>query len=194
MHNFESTLARTSATHPGVRFTIRCITEGVRLQLRRQLAGAFARIRDIEAERDEFYARLAETKGKPFDQITMAELTPRERREFDRLQEAIDLVQDTEVQPAYFDAAFVSVEGLTIDGRAPDGAALRDRGPSRLVQEITAAILAEAGLTPEQRANLESPSTSAAAVDGITNVTSAAPASATASTADATAGSISPAT
>ena len=145
--NYESTITRESAAWPGARYTFRRISEGVRIELRRKLADAFGRLRDVAGRREEFQAALAERTAKPLESITMGDLTPAERAELARIEDIQSLIQETEIQPAYFAAAFVRVEGLTVDGAAPDGDLLRAAGPPNLVREITDAIVAESALS-----------------------------------------------
>ncbi|MFN3323416.1 MAG: hypothetical protein ACK5AZ_07970 [Bryobacteraceae bacterium] len=193
--NFESKTTQQSKLEgfQGVSFTVNKLTEGVRIQLRLKLADALARLRDIEAEREEFFESLAQGKGKPFEEIRVSELTAKERRVLDGFNDRIDIINETEVNPAYFQAGFVSVEGLEIDGTKPDAETLRKAGPPALYREILAAIFSNGGLTAEEKENLESPSTSGAAVDGQTSSTNAPSAESTASMSDATVESISPA-
>jgi hypothetical protein len=186
--NYVSTITKDSAALPGVRFTVRELSEGARRRLRRATAASFAKLAEVDYQREDFHARLAERLDKPADQIKLVELTRDERREFDELNEAVDLIRDLDINPLYFEAGFVSVEGLTINGNAsPDAKTLVEDGPAALVREITQAILAGSALSAGEEANLDSPSTSSAAVAGETNDTSAQPASAPAGTPAATA-------
>jgi hypothetical protein len=190
MTNYVSTITKDSAALPGVRFTIREISEGQRRRLRRELAPAFARVADIETEREEFYAELAERFGKPVTEIALADLTPRERNKFASLNERIDFENDTAVNPGYFKAAFLGVKGLSIEGKSADDMdadALIECGPPALVREITRAILRGAELEDAEKANLSSPSTSTAPVEGPTSDTSAANVSGAAGSATVTA-------
>ena len=185
-----TTISADSQACAGVRFTFRVMGETVRRALRRQLAPTFAKIADIEAERDEFYARLAESHGKPIAEIKVAELTPKERREFEAFTDAIDAENDIEVNPAYFRAGFVSVEGLAIDGKDCAGIPadkMLELAPPALVREIISAILRDSALSDKEKANLDSPSTSAAQVAGETSGTTAPPASAPDGTSNASA-------
>jgi len=191
--NYESTIAKESRAWPGARFTFRRMSEGMRADLRRKLAEAFGRLRDVAQDREDFHAALAERAGKPLDAITVGELTPGERRRLAEIEERQALIQEAEIQPEYFRAGFVRVEGLTVDGQDPDGALLRAAGPPELVREITEAIVAESALTPAERENFGSPTTSGAPVAGPTNDTIAPPASGSDSTNGASAASTSPA-
>jgi hypothetical protein len=191
--NYESTITKESAACPGVRFTFRRMSEGMRIELRRKLAEAFGRLRDVAQDREDFNAALAERVAKPLETITVGELTAAERRALAALEERQALIQETEIQPAYFQVGFVRVEGLTIDGAAPDGALLRAAGPPDLVREITDAIVAESALTPAERENFGSPTTSGAPVAGPTNDTTAPLASGSDSTNSGSAASTSPA-
>lgn len=191
--NYESTITKESQAWPGVRYTFRRMSEGMRTELRRRLAYAFGELRDLAQEREDLHAALAERLGKPIDAITVGELTPVERRRLAAMEERQAVMQEAEIQPAYFGAGFVRLEGLTIDGQQPDGALLRAAGPPQLVREITEAIVAESALTPAERENFGSPTTSGALAAGQTNDTTAPPASGSDSTNGASAASTSPA-
>lgn len=194
MPNFESTKLLESTTHPGVRFRVRCLTEGYRLALRRHLAAALARIHDLDAEREDWVAEIAAERGTPPDQLQLGELTARQRRKWGAYAEQIDLIYDTEVNPAYLEAGLAEIEGIEIDGIALKSAAIRAADlPAGLAAEILKAVLREAGLAAGQIENLRSPTTSGAEVDGPTSGTGAPSVSASDSTSSATAVSISPA-
>jgi hypothetical protein len=170
--NFESRVTRQSKL-PGVSFTVNKLTEGVRVALRLRLAEALARLRDIEAEREEFFDSLAKAKGKPVEEIRVRELTHRERRTLQNFIDRAELINESDVYPAYFDAGFIAVDGIEIDGKKPDAETLRKSGPPALYREILAEILAGAGITDEESENLRSPSTSGAEVDGTSPSTDA---------------------
>jgi hypothetical protein len=189
--NYTSTITRDAEACAGVKYTFRRMSEGMRIELRRKLAPAFARLRDLAQEREDLDATMAERLGKPIEQITMGELTSAERARLARILDDQALVQECDIQPGYFGACFVRVEGLTIDGADPDAQLLRDAGPPDLVREITDAILAESVLTPVERENFGSPTTSGAQVAGPTTGTAAPPASGSDSTNEGSAGSTS---
>lgn len=183
--NFESLLRHESAAAPGVTFFVRRMTEGARLKLRLDLAAAFVKLRAIEADRSDLLDRAAERLRKPAEQILVAELLPAERRELADLVEREDLVQKTEINPAYLAAGLDSIEGLTLDGSAITDAAGLARVPCpELYREVMDAVLAAAGMSPEARGNSGSPSTGGAAPEAPTNDTTAPGASASAGTSE----------
>jgi hypothetical protein len=193
--NYESTITHESHTCPGVSFTVRRFTGGLRRELRRKLEPVHAKQRAIAQRRVDWADAITAAHGVEAGALMTDMLTPAEAREFDAFIREDDLVQRLEADPIAFDAGFVAVTGLTIDGLVPaNSIAVRESGPPELADEILAAINREIGLTAAQIENLESPTTSAAAADGQTNGTSAAPASASDSTKAATAGDTSPTT
>lgn len=195
MPNFESTKLLESTTQPGVRFRVRCLTEGYRLALRRRLAAALSRIHDLDAEREDWMAQIAAEYGTAPDQLQLGELTARERRKWLAYAEQIDLIYDTEVNPVYLEAGLAEIEGLDIDGVAIKSTSIRPADlPAGLATEILQAVLREAGLAAGQAENLKSPTTSGAEVDGLTSGTGAPCASASDSTSSATAESTLPVT
>ncbi len=182
MLNFTSTKTLTSEKFPGVSFTIRVMTDGVRSALNLALAGTLAKMRDLTAdiqsidfERDA-EGNVLEAKAAPHMLALATNLT----------DEALRLRRFT-MDPEYFKACFVSVDGIQIDGTVPDGPTLKERGPEDLYREIVEKIHEEAEMSAEERANLGSPTTSVAGVGGQTNGTTAAPADAKATTSPATA-------
>ena len=191
--NFESKVTRESKL-PGVSFTVNKLTEGMRVHLRLRLAEALTQLREIQIEREEFFDSLASAKGKAVDAILVRDLTPRERRTLYDFAERAELINDSEVYPAYFDAGFVAVDGIEIDSVKPSAETLRQSGPPELYREILNEILAGAGLSVAESANLGSPSTSGAGVDGKGQSTSAPPAGGPEATSPATADDTSPST
>lgn len=183
-YNFQTTITRESVACPGVRFRVRVLTEGMRRQLRRELAASHARQSEIAAERADFVEQTAKRLGKAADAVMLADLGRVEQVRYTQFNAQLDVIADTEERPAYFRAAFVSVDGLTIDGAQPEN--VLDNAPPALVKEITDLILAEAILSPEARANLESPTTSNAAERQATSATTAQSASAEVGTPPAT--------
>jgi len=58
-----------------------------------------------------------------------------------------------EIDRVYLAWGLKAVDGLVIDGRKADPAALVERGPEELCREALAAIRAETGLSEEERKN-----------------------------------------
>ena len=181
MYNFTTTIRHESKAAPGVVFDVKRMAEGARLELRVKLADAFARLRAIDAERQDMIEEAAARLGKDWTAVLVSELTASERRTLRECTEREALVTDTEVNPAYLVAGLATLDGLQIDG-APAAPGDLARGPRELYREILAAVLAASGLAPEARPNSESPSTSGAVEDGATNDSTAPDASASSST------------
>jgi hypothetical protein len=179
--NYSSIITKESQL-PGVRFRFRRLTEGVRLRIRMQLAETLAKLREIEAEREELFERISARLNRSAEEITVAELTPRERAEMDMLADRIELLNEAYVRPAYVEACLLEVEGLEIDGQAVTPENLRECGPPELYREIAGAIMSEAGLTDAERGNSVSPSTLPAVEGGQTQDINAGDAGVTGST------------
>ncbi len=190
MFEFNSTKTFPSTSCPGVSFTIRVMTDGVRSSLNLALAATLAKMRDITADiqsidfpRDE-KGNVIESQAVPQMLAKATNLT----------DEALRLRRFS-MDPEYFRLGFVSVSGILIDGKEnPDGPTLKESGPEELYREIVDRIHNEAELTAEERANLDSPTTSVAAVAGQTSDTTVAPADAKATTSPETVPSTSPTT
>jgi hypothetical protein len=163
----------------------------MRVEIRLRCAAALAELRDIEAEREAWFEELAARRGVSIESIKVGDLTHSERRTLQGFADRIDLLQASQIEPAYFDVGFVAVEGLEIDGRVPDGQTIRAAGPPALYREIVAEVMRLANLGTEDAANLGLPSTSGAEVDGETRSTTAPSAGGTDSTNPATAASTS---
>lgn len=127
---YESTLDVESRTHPGVRFFVRRMSFGKRLELTRIVKDTLARLEYVEAGaggvRDEAEAALL----------------------------------GAEVDKEYLRWGLVQVEGLYIDGAPATPDSLIEAGPEGLAIEALEAVRREAGLSEEERKNSESPSTS----------------------------------
>lgn len=180
--NYSSTVTRESAHIAGAKFTTKKMSEGIRIDLRRKLSDHFHELRAIEAEEQTFLLDLSKKYEKPAAEILLSELNPEERQDLETYLDRKEEIQDTRINPAYFRAGFVRIEGFEIDGKVPDADAMIAAAPPALVREIHAAILEDAGLTLNQKENLESPTTSSAQVGGQTNASSADTAGASSST------------
>lgn len=171
--DFKSTRTVESVSIPGVKFVVRVMSEGVRVALRLKMASELATMREISLERDEWLEEIQQEKDKPFDKIRIGDLTRRERARLDGFNERIAALNEAVIDPQYFSAGLVSVEGITIDGSAPNAENLRELGPPSLYREILAAIRQESGLSAEELENLGSPSISGAVVEAETSATTA---------------------
>jgi hypothetical protein len=62
-------------------------------------------------------------------------------------------ILEKEIQHVYLECCLVQVEGLWIDGESACAHLLIERGPEALVDEITAAIQGQIGLSAEEQKN-----------------------------------------
>jgi len=161
--NHESSFEILSAAVPGVRYRVKRISFGRRLELARVLREKLERL-DRAMLLPEGPARETETA------VVAAEIGAAELR-----------------------WGLEGVEGLEIDGAPATPETLLENGPEPLVMEILAAIRHEAGLDEEERKNSEPPSTSCAGGEPACAMRgSAEAASVTGSTTTATAAASSP--
>jgi hypothetical protein len=118
----------------GVRFRIRCMSFGRRLELMKRVGESLARLEFVQAgERSPETDAEATTLGAAID------------REF--------LMWGLE-----------AIDGLDIDGETATPSSLIESGPEAFVQEALLAVRRSAGLTEQERKNSESPFTSPIAV------------------------------
>ena len=155
--NFASKVTHQSTTCEGVSFTIKKLSEGLRMKLRLALADANAKLRDLATEE-------AASVGAP-DAERLGLLS--------RISTDVrDLMNDV-LAPAWVRALLVSIDGLTIDEAPATPETLISDGPRELYREVVAAVQAEFGLTERERGESAPPTTSSAQVDGRTSDTSA---------------------
>lgn len=186
--DFATTIVQDSAAAPGVKFTVYRMSERIRRELRVQLAGAFAEIREIEADRQDLVEEAAARLRKDWTEVLVTELTRQERRRLTELVEREALVRDTKINPAYLQAGLASIDGLLIDGAPGTTAEDLARVPGgELYREVMQAVLTAAGLAEAKRPNSGSPSTSGAVEGGKTDDTTAPGANESSSTASTTA-------
>ncbi len=127
---YESSVTVESAEYPGVRFTVRRMSFGRRLELARNIRDKLGRLEFLSAGE----------KGTP--------------------EEAQAALLACEIDRQYAEWGLSSVEGLEIDGKPATPQRLLDRGPESLVTEVLEAVYREAGLNGEERKKSESHSTS----------------------------------
>ena len=127
---YESTVSVESAQYPGVRFTVKRMSFGRRLELTRKVKERLGRL--------EF---LAAGESGPADDTEAALLTG-------------------EIDREYGAWGLTAVDGLEIDGEPATPQSLMEKGPEPLVGEVLEAVYREAGLSEDERKNSESHSTS----------------------------------
>ncbi len=190
---FETVKRKESVTYPGVFFTVRILTQGVKNNLLRLVAAPVNKLRDIQAELEDMLQQIprhacGEACAKPCPYAGGMDidhkLTAPEMARITKLQADSELVRQLEINPAYMETCFVSVEGMEIEGVTGD-IKYQDftlYAPPDLHAEVMALILGEGGLSGKEEANLSSPTTLAAGADGQTSDSSAATASEKATT------------
>ncbi len=127
--DYESSVWKASTEVEGVRYRVRCMSFGRRLELMKRVGDSLARLEFLQA-------------GEPTVEST-AEAT--------RLGGAIDR--------EFLEWGLQEVEGLAIDGQAATPVTLIESGPELLVQEALRAVRSAVGLSEQERKNSESPST-----------------------------------
>lgn len=163
----------------GVSFTVRRLSEGLRLAVNERLGPQIEKMRDLVSEANALMPKVQD--GSP-DEATVSRLG--------FVANSIGLVRSA-INRAYAEAGVTKIEGLEIDGAPATIRSLIESGPRELYAEALEVALREAGMTEQEKKNLESPITSGAAVDGRTSGTTAGTAEPMDSTQTATAGSIS---
>ncbi len=127
--DYQSSIWKDSAEAEGVRYRIRCMSFGRRLELMKRVGDSLARLEFLQA-------------GEPTAESTV---------ESTLLGGAIDR--------EFLEWALEEVEGLEIDGKAATPAVLIESGPEALVQEALRAVRGAVGLSEQERKNSESLST-----------------------------------
>lgn len=128
--DYESTVEIESERVDGVRFNIRRMSFGRRVELTKTIQGVLGKLEFIEAG-----------EKSAHDEAEAALLSARVDREYLRW-------------------GLIGVEGLTIDGEPATAETLLESGPEELTAEAIRAIRREARLGDEERKNSESHSTS----------------------------------
>lgn len=163
MLDYSSTKEVQSQFHPGVSFTIRVISEGVRTRILMDLIDTMSEIRELQVEHQRLQDELPKKEDDSVD-ILKAMNSPIMAR-LQGLTDKVVLLRKTKVNPAYARVGFVSIAGISIDGNdTPSLEVIQERGSEKLYNEIVDAIRQEVELTEEQKQNLESPTTSGAPV------------------------------
>jgi hypothetical protein len=163
---YSSHIKISSKACEGVEFTILRLTWWRRQVLRERQGAILERGQGLQEKmaplREEYRAAAAAAKesGGPiaFDEAKLKELL--------RLIGETQRIDRQELTPIAVEFALVGIEGLKIDGQAADFKLLRECGPDPLYEEIAQVVGEQLGLSPGEQENLESPSISAAVVDG----------------------------
>lgn len=142
--DYESSVWKESAEADGVRYRIRCMSFGRRIELMKRVGDSLARLEFLQA-------------GEPTAEST-AEAT--------LLGGAIDR--------QFIEWGLEEVEGLAIDGKAATPTELIENGPESLVREALRAVRSAVGLSEQERKNSESLSTLPIAAKPIGSATNAA--------------------
>jgi hypothetical protein len=142
--NYDSSVWKASAEAEGVRYRVRCMSFGRRLELMKRVGDSLARLEFLQA-------------GEPTAEST-AEAT--------RLGGAIDR--------EFLEWGLEEVDGLAIDGQSATPAMLIESGPESLVKEALSAVRSAVGLSEQERKNSESPSTLSIAAKPSGSATNAA--------------------
>jgi hypothetical protein len=141
-YQYKSTLPLESTTCPGVKFTLRKMSERKRHQFYLAVADSTEKIRGFLRDAQKLQPQVLAAAE---DMELLAELTA----EAERINQAVSAEQRFVIDPAWVRYGLKSVDGLEIDGEpATIDTLLGDDGPSELVQEIAAAIKA-ASVMPE---------------------------------------------
>ena len=135
---------KESAEAEGVRYRIRCMSFGRRIELMKRVGDSLARLEFLQA----------------------GDSTAESTAEAALLGGAIDR--------EFLEWGLEAVEGLAIDGKAAGPAELIESGPELLVHEALRAVRGAAGLSEQERKNSESLSTSPIAARPSGSATNAA--------------------
>lgn len=127
--DYESTVEIESQRVDGVRFTVRKMSFGRRVELTKTIQGVLGKLEFLEAGEKSVH------------------------------EEAEAALLSARVDREYLRWGLIAIEGLTIDGEAATPETLAESGPEELTAEAIAAIRREARLGEEERKNFESHST-----------------------------------
>jgi len=162
MVTLTSKVTQDSIALPGVTFTYRKMTEGLRIQMRVDLAEALHEARGLQGQLESLQSEEGEEVDESIEALTAAL----------QVNDTLQVLQANRVDPHYLHTCFVSVNGLQIDDVTEfDSYTLLALAPELLTREIIDAIKKESALNYGEQEDLSSPTTSAAEVDGVTSDT-----------------------
>ena len=188
MIQLTSKTQHASLVFPGVVFTIRKYSAGLKHRIALDVASIARRFNEISQEleplrlqyrRDCDAAPDNEQPNPPIDLLALIAQRDQIIQEFDQ---------------AWVRAGFVRIDGAEIDGAPITADSLIESAPPEMYEDFLAFTKREYGLTETEKANLEPPSTLGGVAGGDSQPTSAENAGSKASTLPETAAAISPAT
>lgn len=159
---FQSRKTVESKIYPGVQFTIRVLSEGIRTRIRLSLAEPLMKIRDLNKELEGIEIPDGTTDSPELKQAAGAAYS-----KVMRITDETTSVVQSQIDPVYFKHGFISIQGLEIDGSSDVSAEqLIELAPVDLYDEIVSVIKHGSELTENEVKNSDSPITSVEAQDG----------------------------
>jgi hypothetical protein len=179
--DFSKTYKLESKAYPGVVVTLGRLGPKLRAAIELKLAEPRAREREVAMRRDfaeeSLKALLARSAKDPDGKVIESELSVDVLKVADELlglKAELENIQRALIHPAYVQAAVKGFNAeLTYEGQVATADLLCEYGPDDLFSEVVRAVHRNGYLSQEQVENLSSPTTSVAAVDGVTETTSA---------------------
>lgn len=171
MVSFASKVPIDSVSVPGVRFTVRRISQAVRARRDLEIIEPQIRI----AELSERIRILREPYGSKEDE-PVKEMPIDIRVEVTKLDREMGALINGQIKPASIRLGVVAIEGAQYDGEPGNVERLLEYGPDELIEEIWVAVQQHFGLPVDQLKNSQSPSISTDPERGGENCTTAIPA------------------
>lgn len=143
--NLETSKLHESTAHPGVSFRVRQLNQ---LERTRRDAGIIEhqmKLADLVTR----YNSLVERDGDG----KVSVIPPENITDVERIDFEVKEIMDLHITPAIIRAGLVEVQGVTIDGQPATVDTLLQFAPATLLDEISTACVAGAGLTDEQQKN-----------------------------------------
>ncbi len=162
-----------SKTVAGVRFTLRVLNNIQRaqrdLQVSEQLATYYEKVRRQGRLIQKATASVPQLPPDPKEEqiaerraaLEGALANSPDAEEIQRLDDEANRIYLSTIVPNAIRSAFISIEGIEVDGRPATIDELLTAAPGYLLEEIGSAAEAVSGLTPEEQKNSASPTTSA---------------------------------
>jgi hypothetical protein len=167
---FNRTKTFQSKLYPDVSFDVRAMTEGHRTNMMVAVAEPLAEVHDLSAEIETIRRQF------PRDENSMipTDVDPKMAAEVYKLSDKIEVLKKSKIDPVYVKYGLADVRGVDDLRPEPSEGELRTAVPEDLYQEILQAVKTEVEMSPEERRNLSSPTTSAAEAGGPTSGSTAA--------------------